>query len=192
MSKTGAKPPLVVMIDTSYLTGLKAGESWKDQLRRYRYHLDRAVRSAAGVRHLAERLRSRFFRLIHKVSTSVGVEMPRIASDVFGRQLLAAENYRAKRYSGPVWLFKAETRPEFLSGGAGLGWGQILPNLRVEDVPGDHGTINTGVNSKILARKLMAVLEASQKSQDAAAESRLTAESAQHSSPLEHRVRVLR
>jgi hypothetical protein len=105
--------------------------------------------------------------MIHRVSTTVGVELPRIASDIAGRQLLAAENYRAKPYPGRVYLFKAESRPEFFGADPDLGWGKVLSDLRIEQVPGDHGTINTGTNLKILARKLAEFLEDSPQRQGA-------------------------
>jgi amino acid adenylation domain-containing protein len=157
LRESGAEPPLVALIDAAYLAGCKASEPWRDRIRRYRYHLDHVVH-AGGLHHLVDRLRSRSFRVIHKVSTKLGVVVPKIASDIRGRLLLAAENYRAKPYPGRVWLFRAESRPEFFGGDQHLGWVNILSDLRVEDVPGDHGTINTGMNLKILARKLTAAL----------------------------------
>jgi len=160
LQQNGIEPPIVALIDTAYLEGCKALEPWKDRIRRYRYHVNEIVSGAGGLRHLADRLRSRSARVIHKVSTTLGVEVPKMASDVRGRQLLAAESYRAKPYAGPVWLFKAESRPEFFGGDQELGWGKVLSDLRIEDVPGDHGTINTGPNLKILARKLTAALAA--------------------------------
>ncbi len=167
LRKSGAEPPLVVLIDSTYLEGCKALEPWKDRIRRYRYHVNEIVHGAAGVRHLVDRLRSRYFRMVHKVSTTLGVEVSKIASDIRGRQLLAAESYRAKPYPGRVHLLKAESRPEFFDSDAALGWGGVLSDLRIEQVPGDHGTMNTGMNLKILARKLVAALEKSPGSQSA-------------------------
>ena len=147
----GTEPPLLVLIDSDYLAGCKALEPWNDRLRRYRFHVRKILHESGGVAHLTDRMRSYFVRKVHKV-------VPQIASDIRGRQLLAAENYRAKPYPGRVHLFKAETRPEFFATDAALGWGEILSDLRIEDVPGDHGTITTGLNVKILARKLQAAL----------------------------------
>ncbi len=154
----GAQPALVALIDTTYLTGSKAAESWSERIRRYRFHLNRFASGAEGIAHLLSRLRSRSFRMMHKVSTTLGVDGPKIASDIFGRQLLASENYHAKPYPGRVYLLKAESRPEFFDT-PHLGWGNILSNLRIDKVPGDHGTINTGMNLKILAQKLAACLK---------------------------------
>jgi hypothetical protein len=110
-------------------------------------------------------LRSSSARVMHKASTTLGVELPKMARDISGRQLLAAENYRARPYPGRVYLFKAESRPEFFDD-PDLGWGKILSDLWIEDVPGDHGTINTGMNLKILARKLGAFLQDTKRSQE--------------------------
>jgi len=168
LRKNGAEPPIVALIDTTYLAGWKALESWPERIRRYRYHVKQIVRGARGLGYLVDRLRSSSFRAIHRVSTTIGVEVPKIASDIRGRQLLAAENYRAKPYPGRVYLFQAESRQEFFADDPDMGWGKILTDLRIEDVPGDHGTMTTGMNLKILARKLAGFLEDSPNSQDVA------------------------
>jgi len=159
LRKVGAEPELVALIDSNYLAGTKALESWSDRFRRYRYHLDRLVEGMEGFRQLAGRMRLHLFRAMYKVSTSVGVPMTGIPLDIAGRQLLAAENWRAKPYPGRVCLFKAQSGAEFFSSDPALGWGGVLSNLRIEEVPGDHGTINTGANLKILTSKLNAALE---------------------------------
>ena len=182
LRKSGAKPPLVVMIDSNYVAGSRALEPWKDRIRRYRYHVDWVINRAGGLAHLRQGLQRRLFRVMHKVSTSVGVGTSSMASDIAGRQLLAAENWRAKSYPGRVWLFKAESGSEFLASDPGLGWTKLLSDLRLEGVPGDHGTINTGANLKILAQKLTAALDEWDRAQNAsqtAATSRVTTESAQ-------------
>ncbi|MBV9769538.1 MAG: amino acid adenylation domain-containing protein, partial [Bryobacterales bacterium] len=158
LRKNKAQAPMVALIDSAYLSGCKALEPWRERIQRYRYHVRQIVHGGRGLSHLIERLRCSSFRMIHRVSTSLGVEPPKIATDIIGRQLLAAESYRAKPYPERVYLFKAESRPEFFDD-PNLGWGGILSDLVIEEVPGDHGTINTGVNLKILARKLTGFLE---------------------------------
>lgn len=159
LRENGGAPAIVALIDSDYVVGCKAHERWKDRIRRYQHHLHQIAHGAKGLGHLVERLRAYSFRLIHRASTTIGVEIPRMASDIVGRQLLAGENYRPKPYSGRVYLFKAESRPEFFGADPDLGWGEILSDLQIEGIPGDHGTINTGMNLKILARKLAALLE---------------------------------
>ncbi len=161
MRDKGEEPPLVVLIDAPYVAGCKAREPWRDRIHRYRYHVKKIAGGVEGIRHLANRIRSFFVRVIHRVSTDLGVEVSKIASDIAGRQLLAGENYRATPYPGRVCLFKAASQVAFFGSDSRLGWGDILSDLRIEEIPGDHGTINTGVNLKILARKLNAALDES-------------------------------
>lgn len=167
LRKIGCAPAVVALIDSTYLAGWKALEPWTERIRRYKYHLNQITHGTRGLGHLVDRLRSSSFRVIHKVSTSMGVEVPKIASDIRGRQFLAAENYRAKPYPGKVYLFKAESRPEFFADDPDMGWGKVLSDLQIAEVPGDHGTINTGMNLKILARKLAAFLDATPGSEGA-------------------------
>ena len=176
LRKNGAEPAIVALIDSDYVAGCKALEPWKDRIRRYRYHLHQIAHGAKGLGHLVERLRAYSFRMLHRVSSTIGVEIPKIASNIAGRQLPAGENYCAKPYPGRVHLFKAESRPEFFGADPDLGWGKILSDLRIEEVTGDHLTINTGTNLKILALKLAAALEDSTSFQGAG-----TADAARHS-----------
>ena len=156
--RQGIDPPLVVMIDSSYLAGCKTHELFQDRIRRYKYHVSRIVRGAGGLNHLADRLRSRGYRTIHKVSAIAGVGIQRIVTETARIQLLAAEDYRPRKYPRPVLLLKAETRPEFFDK-PDLGWGPILSDLRIEHVPGNHNSIRTDQNLKILAQKLADYLE---------------------------------
>jgi len=158
LRKKGTAPPVLVLLDTSNLANCKALEPRKVRMQRYMYHVNQIVHGAKGLAYLKDRLRFRSFRMIHRVSTTLNVALPKIASDIISRQLLAGENYRAKRYPRPVYLLKAELRPEFFDDPA-LGWGGILTDLRIEEVPGDHGTMNTGKNLKILAHKLTGFLK---------------------------------
>ena len=167
LRRAGAELPIVALIDTTYVAGWKALEPWKDRIRRYRYHLNQIARGPRGLGHLVDRLRSNSFRVIHKISTTVGLGVPKIASDIASRQFLAEENYRAKPYPGRVYLFKSESRPEFFGDDPDLGWGKILLDLRIEAVTGDHQTIHIGTNLKILARKLAEFLEDSPQRQGA-------------------------
>jgi thioesterase domain-containing protein len=85
------------------------------------------------------------------------VELLKAPKDIVGRQMAAAEVYHPKPYSGRIYMFRAESRTELLDDQT-MGWGKILPDLEISDVPGDHGTINTGENVKILAGKLTKIL----------------------------------
>lgn len=165
LRKNGARPPLVALLDAHYPAGSKAREAWKDRIRRYRFHVNQVVHGARGLYHLVERLQARSSRVIHKVSTTIGIDVPKTGSDIFGRQFLASESYRAKPYPGSVILFKAESRPEFFGDDPALGWGKILPHLRIEALPGDHETITGVMSLKTVAQKLAGILEDLSRSQ---------------------------
>jgi amino acid adenylation domain-containing protein len=156
--KNGAEPPIVVLIDSSYLAGCKARETWTQRIRRYRYHLHKIAQGADGLAHIADVLQHRTFGMMHKVSHAVNVNLPKTVSQTARLQLLAGERFRANRYSSPVYLIKAESRPEFFDQ-PDLGWGEVISDLRIRDIPGDHGTIMTGMNVKLMASKLKTILE---------------------------------
>jgi surfactin family lipopeptide synthetase A len=155
----GITPPIVALIDTSYPLGCLANESWAHRISRYRYNWNQ-IASGRGLSHLVHRVRERFARVARKASFTVGVPLPNSPSDVYSLQERAAEIYRIKSYRGRVYLFRAESQEqEFFNGGPELGWSRVLSDLVVEEVPGDHGTITTGTNLKILARKVRECLQ---------------------------------
>jgi amino acid adenylation domain-containing protein len=158
LQSKGVAPPLVLLIDTAYPAGCRANEAWSERFERYRFLWKQVVRGR-GVSHFVERVKYGFAQLAHQASSTSGIPLPNSANDVSSLQLLASESYRIKSYGGRVHLFRAETQIEFLAGGEDLGWSGVLSDLVVEAVPGDHGTINTGTNLKILARKLKKCLQ---------------------------------
>jgi len=160
LQRNGVAPPLVALIDTAYPAGCRASEAWTQRVRRYRFHWEQ-VAHGRGVSHFVERVRHGFAQIAHQASAKTRISLPTRANNVSSLQLLASESYRIKSYSGRVHLFRAESQIEFLGGGADLGWSGVLSDLVVEQVPGDHGTINTGANLKILARKIRECLQRS-------------------------------
>ena len=157
LQRQGRAPLLVMLIDSSYPAGCRANEPWEQRLQRYRFHWDR-ISNRGGWSHFLERLRYGSARIAHRASSTVGIPLPSQSSDVSALQGLASESYRIKSYPGAVHLFRAESQPEFLTGGVDLGWSRVLSNLAIDHVPGDHGTMNTGINLKILARKIQQCL----------------------------------
>ena len=159
LSETGEPVSTVVLIDTDNPAASKAKEQLRDRLRRYRYHMRETLSQRRGLSHLRDRLRRQYLRTIYTSAALMGVRPPNLANSIFDLQLLASENYRARPYAGPVYLFKAESQPEFFDGGALLGWDGILSDLVVQEVPGNHDTINTGTNIKVLAAELACCLD---------------------------------
>jgi thioesterase domain-containing protein len=153
LQRQGIEPPLVILIDASYPAGCRASESWPQRIARFR-QLWRTVSNGGGLSHLLNRVKYGSARIAHRASSTVGVALPNVGSEAGSVQELAAESYRIKAYKGLVQLFRAETQPDFLGGGESLGWSGVLSTLAIDEVPGDHGTINTGMNLKVLARKV--------------------------------------
>jgi thioesterase domain-containing protein len=153
LRRKGVVPTAVMLIDTNYPAGCRVRESWAERLERYRYSWDEIVRGR-GVSYLVERLKFGFARLMHRASARAGISSAMAYGEVSTLQLLASESYRIRSYDGRVFLFRAETQPDFFTGGPDLGWSGVLSDLVVEDIPGDHGTINTGTNLKVLAQKI--------------------------------------
>ena len=154
LSQNGEHVAAVVLIDTDNLAASKAKEQLRDRIRRYRYQLRETLYGHRGLDHLRDRLRERYLRTIYRIATLVGVPPPTSTSSIYDMQLHASDKYRARPYAGRVYLFKAESRPEFFHGGPALGWEGILTDLVILEVPGDHNTINLGSNLKILTVEL--------------------------------------
>ncbi len=155
----GGFVPRVVLIDAGYPAGCKEKEQFQERLRRYTYHLGIFTFGPNRLHHLRSRLKIRSFRTAYRAASIVGAPSPTLAKTIVDKQQIASDNYRARPYPGRVYLFKAESGSQFLNGGPELGWKGILSDLVIHQVPGDHGTINTGNNLKILAQQLATWLE---------------------------------
>jgi amino acid adenylation domain-containing protein len=154
LGQSGEPVAAVVLIDADNLAATKAQEQLRDRIRRYRYQLREMLYGDRRHDHLQDRLREQYLRTIYRITTVLGVPPPKSASSISDMQRHASEKYRARPYSGRVYLLKAESRSEFFDAGPALGWEGILSNLVVQEVPGDHNTINLGSNVKILAGEL--------------------------------------
>jgi thioesterase domain-containing protein len=153
-----APAPVVVLIDTNYPAGCRLKESRAERFERYRYNWNQ-IMHGPGFAHLSERVKFGLARIMHRASATSVVSLPAVPRDVSTLQLLASESYRIQSYDGRVYLFRAENQPDFFTGGPDLGWSGILSDLVIEDIPGDHGSMNLGTNLKLLASKLDAFLQ---------------------------------
>jgi amino acid adenylation domain-containing protein len=159
LSKSGGFVPRVVLIDAEYPAGCKAEERFEESLRRYRFHLRKVAFGPNRFGHAVDRLKERWVRTAHRIAAVAGTPTPNLSKSIADRQRIAADLYRAKPYGGRIYLFKAESEMEFFGGGPELGWKGILSDPVIYLVPGDHGTINTGNNLRILAQKLASWLQ---------------------------------
>ena len=71
----------------------------------------------------------------------------------------AADRYRPRPYSGKITLFRARMIAEpYQHVGPTLGWGDLLPNLEVVEVPGGHDSLVLEPNVQILVTNLKAAI----------------------------------
>jgi len=72
----------------------------------------------------------------------------------------AVERYQPAIYDGEVTLFRArEVAEVFAHVGTRLGWDRTLPNMRIEEIPGDHDSLVLEPNVQVLTAQLREVLE---------------------------------
>jgi thioesterase domain-containing protein/acyl carrier protein len=161
LQASGAEVPATVLIDTHYPIACKAGEKLHDRLERYKYHLHQVVDGPRGFGHLAERLTFHGRNVLLKAMCVTHATSSPLANDVETMQQFASDHYQAAPYSGRVCLFRASSQREFLHGGPLMGWDGIFgDNLVIYDIPGDHGTINTGENVALMTQRLVEFLSA--------------------------------
>ena len=154
MHADGMAPPIVALIDTSYPLGCRANESWKHRVSRYRYNWNQ-IAKVKGVSHIVNRVKDRYARMARKATLTVGVPLANAPSDVYSLQERAVGELPDQVLWRPCLLFRAESQEqEFFSGGLRIRLVTRSIRSRGRGSPGDHGSINTGTNLKILARKL--------------------------------------
>jgi natural product biosynthesis luciferase-like monooxygenase protein len=159
LQESGAEVPATALIDTHYPMGCKIGEKLQDRIERYKYHIHQVVDGPKGFGHLTERLTFRGRNVLLKAMCVTHATSSPLTNDVETMQQFAADRYQAAPYSGRVCIFRASTQREFLHGGPMMGWDGIFgDNLAVYDIPGDHGTINTGENVALMAKRLVEFL----------------------------------
>ena len=67
--------------------------------------------------------------------------------------------YRAAPYAGPVELFRATRQRPHFAEDPQLGWGELLADLRVHDIPGYHASILMEPHVRQLAEEFAGALE---------------------------------
>ena len=151
LSEAGQPVAAVVLIDTPN----PANKKVHGRIKRWRYHL--------GLDHLQVRFGRPYFRLVQKAAAAVGPRPANRSLNIHNMLVYAGSKYRANLYGGRVYIFRAASG-EALESGPSLGWEGVLSDLVLVDVPGDHRTIVSGRNLKILSEELVRCLPAFAKS----------------------------
>lgn len=142
LSESGETIALLAMID-SYPHGslLPVAEEWRLYLQRAQHRVHRAIAPAASRPPSPEQARLINERMCGPATAAVTEAAFR-----------ALREYRPKSYSGKVHFFTAQVKTTFPRDPR-IAWGELLPELTVETVPGTHhGMLQTS------AAKLASVL----------------------------------
>jgi len=157
----GIEVPATVLIDTHYFAGCRRNEGLGERLHRYKYHLQEACKSPAGIGHLTDRMKHASRSVVYRAASNKALGGAfEVEADISKIQQCAGDSYRAKPYPGRVCVLKASEPLPFFEGGPKIGWDRIF-NDSVSiyyEIPGDHGTINTEKNTGLMARRLQEFL----------------------------------
>jgi thioesterase domain-containing protein len=149
MTSQGASVPLVIMIDSFNPGRLRGMGRWKAasiragaQVNRARFHLANALRltPSAAAAQIRQTWRS-----------SREERTPSIAEQTL---LSAVQQYDPRPYSGTVLLFRPQDRPRSAHRDAAHGWRDLIKDLEVVDVPGDHHQMLADPNVRTLVAAL--------------------------------------
>jgi len=106
------------------------------------------------VRTLTERMRARSWRASYKLHLLVDRRMDHLlrkADQVLRHSVL---EYCPGPYEGSVLVVRAQIRPAGTYADAGFGWRNLVPDLEVVEVPGNHRDMLAEPNVEMLANAL--------------------------------------
>jgi thioesterase domain-containing protein/NAD(P)-dependent dehydrogenase (short-subunit alcohol dehydrogenase family)/aryl carrier-like protein len=157
----GKPVDLVVFFDTFHPhTGMKK-QTFQKRLQELRQR---------GIYYLTERIQAKISRDFDRLSNELklryylsrGQSLPHELRDLklTNNFLLAASQYQPQSYNGRVVLFSAEITAEvFMHAGVDRGWKDLLPNLDVCQVPGNHDTMVLEPNIQVMIHELRRALQ---------------------------------
>jgi thioesterase domain-containing protein len=104
-----------------------------------------------SLKHAARRT---FWRLSYKFRDEKTQEVSEELKDASAVVYLAARAYQPGPYEGRVALFRSALEPMSLHRDPKLGWKELIPQIEVEEIPGDHRQILEEPAVAILARAM--------------------------------------
>ncbi len=104
-----------------------------------------------SLKHAARRT---FWRLSYKFRNEKTQEVSEELKDASAVVYLAARAYQPGPYEGRVALFRSALEPMSLHRDPKLGWKELIPQLEVDEIPGDHRQILEEPAVAILARAM--------------------------------------
>jgi thioesterase domain-containing protein len=122
-----------------------------------------------GIYYLTERIQAKIARDFDRLSNELKLRFHLSRGEALPHELrnlkltnsflYAASQYEPKPYNGRVVLFSAEETAEvYLHAGMDRGWKDFLPNLIVQQVPGNHDTMVLEPNVQVMIHELRTAL----------------------------------
>jgi amino acid adenylation domain-containing protein len=160
LKAAGEEVPLVVLFDSwvaDFHSRLPIAQRlklhWKQLSKQgFSYLLNKIPETGEKLR---QQVLSRFYQIFQKADSAI----ESIPDDV--RELVreqAIESYIPDPYDGRVLLLRAGDRDDFEMGDRSLGWGELVEDLHIFDIPGDHLGILKSPNVQLMADKLTVYL----------------------------------
>ena len=104
-------------------------------------------------------LKRRAFRARYALGLLNDRRMTSLVRDMEQIVARAVANYVPSRYDGPVILIRPEDRAKSLKEDITCGWGSVVENLVVHEVPGNHRTMFASPNVEILGSILCEMMD---------------------------------
>ncbi len=173
LRRQGEEVEILVLFDAlnDPLHGLSGFQASKARLQRLgrkaRFHLQvlRGLRLAEAPGYIAGRMNTLMEQARRKIAQKMmhaRVPVPAAAVDMMAIQHDAAERYRPTPYDGRVLLLQRELRPAGEDPDERLGWGDLIADLRIQKVPGDHRDMFLEPHVQITAEALRRYLSAAE------------------------------
>lgn len=143
-----------------------AVERIQERLRIYKQHVRGVFAGPQGLNRLGNLLRGKGLKMLYRGFQVFGRRIPHTlaaAGTTEDVQVFARMHYRPRVYPGRVTLFRAQIRPGYERFDYQLGWGKLAGGgVEVHDMPGNHHSMVTEPNIRVLAEKFTGCLAQAQ------------------------------
>jgi thioesterase domain-containing protein/acyl carrier protein len=108
---------------------------------------------------IGDRVRHMRWRLSNELETTLHSKLLRKRRSQDEMLLLAVSNYRPEGYAGRAILFRSDKYRTWEYWDHALGWGHLMPNLQVHEVPGIHDSMLSGPHLLSIAEVFTAAMD---------------------------------
>lgn len=108
---------------------------------------------------LAQNFRSRRWRAEYRERLRGGLDVDPDSLDLEQIMRVSVLDYEPQPYPGTVLMLRPTERPKGRYADSAVGWRELVPNLQVVDIPGNHSSMFSEPNAKRMAEALQAAIE---------------------------------